>query len=261
MVSVKRRIVSIGIIGVLSILGVWVYYERKAQVETLWKKSVLPGELSMKHASLEKNCGVCHEPIYGVTAVNCIQCHASETELLKRQPTAFHASIGECVGCHVEHRGRSSRLTTMDHEVLASLGLKKIDTKRGETGLIEWLRSMTGEKKQALMPHSDLSIKEASLHCATCHANQDRHVKLFGEDCSQCHAVKTWKITSYRHPAASSRDCSQCHQAPPSHYMEHFRMISMRVAHVEHADVRQCYLCHQTTSWNDIKAVGWYKHH
>ncbi len=25
--------------------------------------------------------------------------------------------------------------------------------------------------------------------------------------------------------------------------------------------VDQCYRCHQTTSWNDIKGVGFYKHH
>lgn len=43
--------------------------------------------------------------------------------------------------------------------------------------------------------------------------------------------------------------------------MEHFKMISMKVAKQEHADVTQCFLCHQTTSWNDIKGVGWYKHH
>jgi len=28
-----------------------------------------------------------------------------------------------------------------------------------------------------------------------------------------------------------------------------------------HARVDQCLLCHQTTSWNDIRGVGWYKHH
>jgi hypothetical protein len=43
--------------------------------------------------------------------------------------------------------------------------------------------------------------------------------------------------------------------------MEHFHMVSQRVAGKEHARVEQCYLCHQTTSWNDIRGVGWYKHH
>ena len=32
-------------------------------------------------------------------------------------------------------------------------------------------------------------------------------------------------------------------------------------AGIEHADVSQCFLCHQTNAWNDIKGVGWYKHH
>src|SRR5205823_4468357 len=68
-------------------------------------------------------------------------------------------------------------------------------------------------------------------------------------------------ITEFRHPSAASQSCAQCHQAPPSHYMEHFHMVSMRVAGQEHADVRQCFLCHPTTSWNDIKSVRWYKHH
>jgi len=43
--------------------------------------------------------------------------------------------------------------------------------------------------------------------------------------------------------------------------MEHFKMISARVARQPQARVEQCFACHQTTSWNDIKGVGWYKHH
>lgn len=38
-------------------------------------------------------------------------------------------------------------------------------------------------------------------------------------------------------------------------------MVSMTVAGEPHAEVRQCYLCHQTTAWNDIRDVGLYKHH
>jgi hypothetical protein len=34
--------------------------------------------------------------------------------------------------------------------------------------------------------------------------------------------------------------------------MMHFKMISMTTAGVEKAEVNQCFLCHQTTSWNDI---------
>jgi hypothetical protein len=70
-----------------------------------------------------------------------------------------------------------------------------------------------------------------------------------------------WAIPEFRHPSPRSTDCAQCHQAPPSHYMEHFHMVSMKVAGKPHARVDQCYQCHQTTAWNDVKGVGWYKHH
>ena len=52
--------------------------------------------------------------------------------------------------------------------------------------------------------------------------------------------------------------------------MTHFSMVSKRVARQEDervaqccgaAQVNQCYRCHLTTSWNDIRGVGWYKHH
>ena len=52
--------------------------------------------------------------------------------------------------------------------------------------------------------------------------------------------------------------------------MMHFEMVSKRIAKPvlpgtntshEGATVNQCYLCHETTSWNDIEGVGWYKHH
>ena len=75
------------------------------------------------------------------------------------------------------------------------------------------------------------------------------------------HLMHGAQIAGYKHPSAASTDCVQCHQAPPSHYMGHFHMISKMVAGQEHARVEQCYLCHQTDSWNAIRGVGWYKHH
>ena len=43
--------------------------------------------------------------------------------------------------------------------------------------------------------------------------------------------------------------------------MGHFSMISKTIAHKESATVDQCFECHNTTSWNDIVDVGFYKHH
>ena len=38
-------------------------------------------------------------------------------------------------------------------------------------------------------------------------------------------------------------------------------MLSAKVARQPHAEVRECYACHLTTSWPDIRGVGFYKHH
>jgi hypothetical protein len=104
----------------------------------------------------------------------------------------------------------------------------------------------------------------------TCHQTKDRHLGLFGTDCASCHATSKWTVAEFRHPSATSQSCAQCHQAPPSHYMMHFEMVSKKIARQEDSQVagccgpvqvNECYRCHQTTSWNDIKGVGWYKHH
>lgn len=240
--------------------------------KTAWQRMAMPGKLSSAHAFLEHNCTACHTPVKGVEAANCIVCHANNESLLQRQPTAFHANIGNCQECHREHLGEDQPLTQMDHSMLSRIGLRKLqlsesgsaaiatDDESAQIGreLSAWIdyardHSMVGN------PH--LRPGEAVLNCWNCHANDDKHFQFFGRDCSQCHATDRWTIAEYRHPSVTSVDCAQCHQAPPSHYMMHFQMISMKVARQPSAKVNQCYKCHQTTSWNDIKGVGWYKHH
>ena len=101
----------------------------------------------------------------------------------------------------------------------------------------------------------------AALDCNSCHQNRDPHRGLMGRECAECHQTNSWKIAGFLHPSPQSQECAQCHQAPPSHYMMHFEMMSKMVAGQMHAKVEQCFMCHQTDSWNNIKGVGWYKHH
>ena len=244
---------------------------------TSWQHMVTPGELSKGHAFLESNCAACHTPVKGVEAKNCIVCHADNLAVLQRQPSAFHANIGECSACHREHQGRVASTTKMDHVALARIGIKQLESDPQRDGaevaqIKRWLeeaanfpppgKSQFGEIGLAVpFAFSHLQPEEALLNCASCHSTKDRHRGLFGNDCAQCHATAKWTLPDFRHPSSASQSCSQCHQAPPSHYMMHFKMISMSVAHMEKAEVNQCFLCHQTTSWNDIKGVGFYKHH
>jgi len=135
----------------------------------------------------------------------------------------------------------------------------------------EWLDSTHPKQSQPatkVQPMSETMIIAAHndptnsrLNCAVCHQTKDVHRGLFGTSCIQCHNTDKWTIAEFRHPLPTSTSCVQCHQAPPSHYMMHFKMISMPIARQERAAVNQCYLCHQTTSWNDIKGAGFYKHH
>ena len=234
--------------------------------KTAWQRMALPGLLSSKHAFLEHNCDACHTAVKGVEAANCIVCHANTVSVLQRQPSAFHANVGSCFECHREHQGPAYRPIQMDHVALAEIGLRQLKASTESQSeparkiLVDWIgqQQSTGRGSDG---HSVLAAQEAALNCASCHASKDRHVKLFGQDCGQCHSTAKWTILEFRHPPPSSTDCAQCHQAPPSHYMMHFKMISMKVAGKPHAQVNQCFQCHQTTAWNDIVGVGFYKHH
>ena len=256
----NRFVISIALIIVgLAAATLAVVYFKPAQMAA--QRAVMPGKLSQSHAFLEDNCAACHTPVKGVEARNCIVCHADNLALLQRQPSAFHADIGSCTACHLEHQGRVPGTPIMDHAALAHIGLKQINTAPAahdpaRAALIAWLKQSDAPP---LTPH--LQREESLLNCASCHQTKDRHAGLFGADCAQCHATAKWTIPEFRHPSSASQSCAQCHQAPPSHYMMHFKMVSMMVAKQEHAQVNQCFLCHQTTSWNDIKGVGFYKHH
>lgn len=240
-----------------------------------WQRMANPGKLSEAHAFLEHDCKACHTPVKGVEALNCIVCHANDDSILQRQPTAFHADVGSCKECHGEHRGRHAKITAMDHNALAKIGRDQLEeatmaSDDESAALLRWLKqtgagTRLGKEATKAIPsvfvHPALSNAERSLDCASCHSNDDQHFDLFGNDCASCHESMTWNLPEFRHPSAASQDCAQCHQAPPSHYMGHFKMISAKVAAKPHAKVSECYTCHQTTSWPDIKGVGWYKHH
>lgn len=222
-----------------------------------------PGDLSPAHQFLQNDCAACHTPHKGVQDSSCILCHANAKSILQRQPTAFHADIGNCATCHKEHMHPHSKMTEMDHSLLADIGMEQLlsseagsESRARSSRLEHWMKD-----GNTIREGSHISAKESTLNCATCHSNDDRHFDLFGQNCASCHSTKKWSIPKFKHPSSKSHNCAQCHQAPPSHYMMHFKMISAKVAGKPHAKVSQCYSCHQTTSWTDILGKGTYKHH
>lgn len=286
----KARLLVAALVTVVVALIVGVSLEWRAtdsRSRALWQQAVVPGALSQSHAFLSNKCVACHTPVKGVEPALCVSCHADNTALLQRQPTAFHANVQVCSGCHVEHQGTLRMPTTMDHSLLAKAGHEMLRTlgpatqlKSAEieaaTRLSDQIprREQQAERLEAPyaevdkniarelpVSHPRLGADESMLGCVSCHATKDRHQGLFGVDCVQCHATKQWTIAQFVHPSARSTECSQCHKPPPSHNMMHFSMMSTPLAGQPDAKVNQCFLCHQTTSWNDIKGVGMVKHH
>jgi hypothetical protein len=261
----KRWIIVAGLLA--TIAGLIILFRTEAFRRVAWQRHVSPGRLSASHRFLEADCAACHTAMKGADDARCVACHANNTALLQRQPTAFHAGIGNCSQCHIEHQGVNARLRTMNHVTLAQIGMTLLnhastgsESKRVRADLLHWVRSHPVTNSPTAS-HPRVTPLEMTLNCVSCHATKDRHAGLFGRECAQCHATTTWTIENFQHPSPRSVDCAQCHQAPPSHYMEHFAMISRKMAGQENAEVDQCYRCHQTTSWNDIRGVGWYKHH
>jgi hypothetical protein len=220
-----------------------------------WIEAVAPGPLSARHAFLSARCETCHTPGKGVEASACISCHATAAVALGKQSTAFHATSGECRGCHLEHAG-GVRPIRMDHaSLLRSAALQKGAGARTVTD------QMAADIREFLRLARSDEREKASLDCAGCHSNREPHRGLFGTECAGCHGLNSWKIARFLHPSPTSKDCAQCHQAPPSHYMGHFIMMDRMITGQMHATVDQCFLCHRTDSFNDIRGIGWLKHH
>lgn len=266
--SRARKVVALALAVLLPALALALWRcVPQFQHVAMWQSMAEPGPLSSAHEFLREDCAACHTPVKGVEDATCVACHANATVLIQRQPTAFHADIAgtnNCVACHKEHDADES-LRGMNHVALTDIILRWLDgAPEGHEGAVLFAHlnvhrpdAMSGNTVLA----SGMSYKETLLDCASCHKTTDPHVQVFGNDCATCHGTGTWSIAEYRHPLPSSTVCGECHLAPLSHYKEHFGMMSQPIAGVRNAEPEQCYLCHQTTNWNDIRGRGIYDHH
>jgi hypothetical protein len=252
---------TLGVLGLAAVLLIpLVIYRSGSPALPIWQSLASPGPLSSAHAFLGGRCESCHAPNKPIVAASCMTCHATESLVLGKQSTAFHSTVGNCAGCHIEHRGTAVRPIIIDHSVLTAFGFRAAHSGAvvGQPAtsdaavLRHFLESVTGDASVA-----DTQV----LDCASCHAFRDRHKGYFGQQCADCHKTETWKIAGYLHPSPKSQECAQCHQAPPSHYMMHFEMMDRMISGRMDAGVEQCFACHQTDSFNDIKGAGWVKMH
>jgi hypothetical protein len=247
--NVKMSLMGAGLVAVVA-AGIAMPYSG-----TISNYLLNPGPLSQPHALVERRCSACHTPGKGVEASSGIVCHANDEALLQRAPTAFHGNIGGCKDCHTEHTGRIQRPIAMDHAALSRLGLRQLEDFGEEVNQSEI------PARNLNLSASRASSSQSRLNCAVCHAKEDPHSGQFGSNCTACHNIERWSLAAFRHPSPSSLDCAQCHYGPPFHRRTHFREVCAQAADKPNAKVEECYSCHQSTGWNDIKGVGWYKSH
>jgi hypothetical protein len=257
--------VALGTLGLVAVLLVpIVIYRSGTPALPFWESTVSPGPLSTAHAFLNTQCESCHIPNQGIKAVSCITCHAPAALLLEKQSTEFHTTIGRCGGCHLEHQGVDRRPIKMDHSILTLAGLQAMQTRPASGQLVVAPISGNGAAIRHFLAgitggSSDMDAQ--ALDCNSCHSLRDKHQGFFGQQCADCHTAETWKIAGFLHPSPRSEDCNQCHKPPPSHYMMHFAMMDQGITGKRTAVVEQCFACHKTNSFNDIRGLGWIKMH
>lgn len=256
---------ALGALGLVAVVLVpVVIYRSGTPVLPFWASSVSPGPLSAGHAFLGTDCENCHTPDKGIKAASCITCHAPAERLLEKQATVFHATIGECRGCHTEHQEVNRRPIKMDHSILTSVGLRarQAQPASGQSGVAPTPASVAAVRHSLEgVTGGGPAMDAQALDCQSCHSFRDKHLGFLGQQCADCHTTETWKIAGFLHPSPRSEDCNQCHKPPPSHYMMHFAMMDQGITGQRSATVEQCFACHQTDSFNDIRGVGWFKMH
>ena len=215
---------------------------------------VSPGPLTRAHASLEgvTNCGRCHEPGVGVSAVKCLTCHAPiKSRIAARK--GVHRSVGAaCTPCHREHGGVDADLRRIDVQVFDHLA---------ETGFpLEGQHAkLTATCKSC---HKERSFLAARPVCQSCHA--DPHKAALGDACTRCHSTRLpFKEARRGFDHARARfalagahralACEKCHVGGAYRGLRFDRCSGCHATPHRESLAGDCRSCHQETSFRDAR--------
>lgn len=105
------------------------------------------------------------------------------------------------------------------------------------------------------MDHGRLRPETA---CAACHFDRIRRDSGAPARPATGRRRGRWPGTAIPRPVRGSASSAT---SPPSHLMMHFEMMDRMVTGQRDATVDQCYRCHTTDHWNNVKGLGFVKHH
>jgi hypothetical protein len=177
-----------------------------------------PGPLSEAHAQLSGDCQACHVPFRPVADIKCQACHTRNVELLDRRTTAFHAQATGCAMCHLEHRGRRARISTMEHRLL-----------RPDVGCAAC--------------HVDRHQERFGDICGTCHLTETwkvagyRHPPARSTACFECHApppshwMMHFEMMDRRVTGQADATVDQCHRCHTTDHWNNIKGVGFFVHH------------------------------
>jgi hypothetical protein len=211
----ESRLMMFGIGGMACLLLI-AYFG----LDLLLKKGsfISNGPVSSFHASFEKDCSSCHEPVKGVTNAKCSVCHELVGDTRGTYTFAAHYQYRSgdtkrgartasketpCFSCHTEHTGRTTRITEVEdarclrchdygsfndrHPQFSFITQKIPDDQNLEFQHIPHVRQVMAKK----------NLKDIEKACLYCHRPEPdgKHFQpiSFDQTCDACHLTITDK--------------------------------------------------------------------
>lgn len=165
-----------------------------------------PGAVINAHAPIESRCEECHTARSGASNLRCQRCHdpsgagirANSAHVLfgSRDPRKAAAAPDlACAGCHVEHRGRATRLAVVDPVQCSRCHFRSLAAHpefaifRAKTVEVPGLKFGHAKHIEDVMKELRLAAPLAS--CKRCHqrlpGTRDFEPISFDEHCASCH--------------------------------------------------------------------------
>jgi hypothetical protein len=178
-----------------------------------WFESlVMPGEVAVKHAHVERQCGKCHAPFDKAAQDGlCLACH-SDVAADVSAPHGYHGRVpavrGQaCKTCHTEHQGRRAEMVRLDRETF--------DHRLTDSPL---LGAHAGVACDDCHP-AGRRYREAATRCDDCHGRTDPHERSLERACDDCHSESAWTAVRFDHRTSAfalegrhrEARCEACH--------------------------------------------------
>ena len=230
----------------------------EAQVFNI-ERLVMPGPVIQAHASIEESCDSCHvsNPSETQDAL-CGSCHI-DVQRDRATGDGYHglhpdAASSDCFSCHQEHEGRNAEAVQFSPAAF--------DHAFTDFPLI----GLHTQLECADCHNDNTPFRQTSQQCSSCHQDQDVHMGVLGETCTDCHSPNGWDLVAFDHSLTmfSLRDAHAEAQCIDCHRDQTFVGTPLRCASCHRDDDvhngrngTECADCHSETAWNATNFNHW----